>query len=296
MRKTGACTVLDFEDSAWDPLSEKRTDDLKERARTWYLKLVQGYLHSSDTRDIWVRINGMGSGYYERDIEVVSCAAGMGGTVNVLLPKTESGDMLKQCRSDLGARVGPGVHPRVSPVVETRGGLGNLNDILKALDSVNREVFFGFYDYALDAKQWPFWKQTEPTFWTLVTNLIGKIVKFGGLYVHTPYGRLNDTKGLLLVKANLIDRSPRCVAMSTLNEAQSSALLDERSGLSDEPDVGLDDNMGADDLAHWIVDAYPMCRRNRLSFAVHRKSGRFIPPHEYLAALRHLGALRERAI
>ena len=120
-----------------------------------YLKLARGFLHSIDTRDIWVRINRIGSAYYDRDIEVVSTAAGMGGTFNVLLPKTESGDMLARCQSDLEARMRPNAHPRVSPVVETRAGVRNLNDILKALDSVNREVFFGFYDYALDAGHWP---------------------------------------------------------------------------------------------------------------------------------------------
>ena len=101
---------------------------------------------------------------------------------------------------------------------------------------------------------------------------------------------LKLARGFLLIKARLMALSPRCVAMCTLNEAQGKVLLGERSGWSDEPCAELDERTGADDQAHRIVDTYHLFRRHRRRFAVDRESGRFIPPHEYLAALKHLKA------
>jgi citrate lyase subunit beta/citryl-CoA lyase len=116
--------ILDLEDAV------QSTE--KDQAR----EAVAGWL--SPEQSAYVRINGVGTPWFERDLEVV----GMPGVLGLVLPKTEEPEQIAQVAACLTDQA------RVLPLLETASGIWNVLTLAQA-PRVER-LAFGSIDFQLD--------------------------------------------------------------------------------------------------------------------------------------------------
>jgi citrate lyase subunit beta/citryl-CoA lyase len=123
-RRSGAdAVILDLEDA----VQSTQKDQAREAVAAWL----------SLEHDAYVRINGMGTPWFERDLEVV----GMPGVLGVVLPKTEQPEQIAQVAACLTDQT------RVLPLIETAYGVWNVLALAQA-PRVER-LAFGSIDFQL---------------------------------------------------------------------------------------------------------------------------------------------------
>ncbi|MEM2983371.1 MAG: CoA ester lyase [Candidatus Bathyarchaeia archaeon] len=132
--------IIDLEDSV--PISEK------EKAR----ELTGDLIKRAKRKNLYVRINGLGTGYVEGDISAVANKALQG----IVLPKAEKReDIIKICellnRAEKEADLEQG-SIKVIPIVESALGMEMIYEIASARPSIPRvkTIAFGAADYSLD--------------------------------------------------------------------------------------------------------------------------------------------------
>src|SRR2546422_886111 len=124
-RQSGAhAVILDLEDA----VQGTQKDLARETVVSWL----------SPERPVYVRINGTGTPWFERDLEVLS----MPGVLGVILPKAEQAEQVAQ----VGARLNG--EARVLPLLETALGVWNARALAQAR-RVER-LAFGSVDFQLD--------------------------------------------------------------------------------------------------------------------------------------------------
>jgi citrate lyase subunit beta / citryl-CoA lyase len=124
-RQSGAhAVILDLEDA----VQGRQKDLARETVASWL----------SPERPVYVRINGTGTPWFERDIEV----ARMPGVLGVVLPKAEHPEQVMQVAACL-----TGEAP-VLPIIETALGVWNAR-VLAQAPRVER-LAFGSIDFQLD--------------------------------------------------------------------------------------------------------------------------------------------------
>jgi citrate lyase subunit beta/citryl-CoA lyase len=124
-RQSGAdAVILDLEDA----VQSTDKDLAREAVASWL----------SPTRPVYVRINGLGTLWFERDLEVV----GLPGVIGIVLPKAELAEQVAEVVARLTGEVG------VVPLVETSLGIWNVRALAQA-PHVER-LAFGAVDFQLD--------------------------------------------------------------------------------------------------------------------------------------------------
>jgi citrate lyase subunit beta/citryl-CoA lyase len=132
--------IIDLEDSV--PISEK------EKAR----KLTGDLIKKSERKNLYVRVNGIGTGYVEKDVfEVVKR-----GLEGIILPKAEKGEdiirigeLLNRAEEEANLEAGS---IKLIPIVESAMGIEMIYEIVSARPSIPRvkTIAFGAADYSLD--------------------------------------------------------------------------------------------------------------------------------------------------
>lgn len=124
-RRAGAdAVILDLEDA----VQSAQKDVAREAVAAWL----------SPTRPAYVRINGTGTPWFERDLEVV----GLPGVLGVILSKAEHPEQVERLSVRLSREA------RVLPLVETALGVWNARALAQA-PRVER-LAFGSVDFQLD--------------------------------------------------------------------------------------------------------------------------------------------------
>lgn len=124
-RQSGAhAVILDLEDA----VQGKQKDLARETVASWL----------SPERPVYVRINGTGTPWFERDLEVVC----LPGVLGVILPKAEFPEQVVQVAARLAGEA------RVLPLLETALGIWNARALAQA-PRVER-LAFGSVDFQLD--------------------------------------------------------------------------------------------------------------------------------------------------
>ncbi len=124
-RQSGAdAVILDLEDA----VQSTHKDLAREAVATWL----------QPARPVYVRINGMGTSWFERDLEVV----GLPGVLGVVLPKAEHPQQVAQVAARLTGQA------QVLPLLETALGVWNARALAQA-PRVER-LAFGSVDFQLD--------------------------------------------------------------------------------------------------------------------------------------------------
>ncbi len=127
-------------EKAWQSGADAVILDLEDAVQSAHKDLAREAVASwlSPARPVYVRINGAGTPWFERDLEVV----GMPGVLGIVLPKAEQPEQVEQVVARLTSEA------RVLPLLETALGVWNAGALAQA-PRVER-LAFGSVDFQLD--------------------------------------------------------------------------------------------------------------------------------------------------
>lgn len=288
LNSAGVMCILDLEDSAQDPFNVEVTKNLKNDARSNFLHLAKNSNQDTHRSSLptFVRVNDMKTSFFKDDMSAIIDIVNAGFPVDgIFLPKVNNYDEVIFASELLV----PAKHAiEIVPMIETKEGMNNLEDILVAdLDHCRfTKIHYGHFDYCLDANLWPFPDPNHKDFWDLITPMIELINSYKKIYIHTPFPfpKNNDLfwSSVYYLKSIFPEENPW---ICTLNAELSSSLIPEIVAPIDL--IGLNKSIQfAKNEAENIKRDFMSGRANKRSFGV--SSGRFIPPHQYFAALNFL--------
>jgi citrate lyase beta subunit len=289
--------VFDLEDTHWDPGDERRTAERKSEARRLLLGVAEAR-GAAGMPPLSVRVNGLQSPENEADVALLGEISRRSPIRAVVLPKVEEPGVVEEFLERTAAVSGP--LPEVIPLVETGRAVENLGALLAGLRGLIvegrvRRVMYGAFDHCLDVGRWPFWEQDTAGFWDFLEGLVARVEGEGFAYVHTPIDAIADARLFRQLVGRLGEVCRRPYSVSTLTESQIRAVLEPPG--EPEPRLALR-HPAADAVepltrAREVVEAYHSRRRRGQGFVTDARVGRFISPHEVVAAQAYLEAHRK---
>ena len=290
----GTMAVLDLEDGYLDVRDPGKTSDCRASGRQQLLELCANAKGRANGRPVAMRINAAGAEDFGRDLSVVRAAAETFGLAAVMLPKVESADQLACSHAKLNEEaIESG---GLVPMVETRKGLDRIDEIVAAAVEIGSPaIVYGHHDYWLAAGSWPFPSPRECSYWEPVERVAETAMTAGLRYVHPPETELRDEALLAGMVARLRKICGDRFDVFSAGMSQTSLLLRLIEGVSSS-DSGLEPiseqpplaSVERKRLAKETCDLFEANNRQEHSFSADARSGRFISPHEYLAALSYL--------
>lgn len=297
-RHAPATVVLDLEDSLWDVIDGTGTAALKAAGRANLVTLAQTHPELFAQGPIGVRINRLSGPDAAPDFAALGRASRLVEFECVVPTKVESGAEIHEIRARL--RDGGVAYRGIVPIVETRRGLANLDEITDAARSAGIEwLVYGHFDFALDSGWWPFPEPCQPSYWETVDPLIRRWERAGLGYVQPPYFQTHDRAGMAGILARLTRTCTREFGILTVTPRQTEMVsrLNDAAGRTEEalePAPArttlepCDPTETPADLARHVIDTFLATRRESAGFALEPRSGEFISPHMYLAARDYL--------
>jgi citrate lyase beta subunit len=291
----GTMAVLDLEDGYLDVRDSGKTSDRRASGRQLLLQLCANAKGRANGRPVAMRINAAGSEDFGLDLPVVRAVAETFGLSVVILPKVESADQLRCSHAKLSAEAVE--FGGLFPVVETRKGIDRIDEIVAtAVEIGSPAIIYGHLDYWLAAGSWPFPNPRERAYWEPVERIAERALSAGLLrYVHPPETELRDEALLAGMVARLrkicgdrFDVFSAGMSQTSLLQRLVEAVSSSDSGLeslSEHPPLAPAEIKR---LAKETCDLFEANNRQEHSFSADARSGRFIAPHQYLAALRCL--------
>jgi citrate lyase beta subunit len=290
----GIQVVFDLEDTHWDPDDPLRTRVRKSAARAALLRLAAAR-KDDGMPPLTVRVNGPTSEEWSEDVALLGELSRAGSLSCVVLPKVERAEAVTALLEE-SIRESTSL-PEVIPLIETGRGVSNLTRILKDLrmrhEGEVRRVMYGGFDHCLDTGRWPFWEQDTLEFWEFVRGFVSAVEAEGFEYVHTPIDALGDTQLFRQVLGMIGSICQRRFFVTTLVEMQITAALQPSGGTPPLAPRSAAGGVDASARARQVVSAFERGRRREHGFAIDPSKGRFISPHEVLAARRFLEARRD---
>ena len=292
--RAGTMAVLDLEDGYLDVRDPGKTTERRTRGRKQLLELCANAKGRTNGRPVAMRVNVAGSEDFARDLPVVRAASETFGLAAVMLPKVELADQMGRAHSDLSAE---GVEfGYLVPMIETRKGMHRIDEIIAAaVELGSPAVVYGHHDYWLDAGAWPFPGPREMSYWEPVERIAQSALAAGLRYVHPPEAELRDEALLAGMVSRLRSICGDRFDILSAGMSQTSLLLrlvEEAS--SSEPkseslaEQSVFDSVEQQRLAEETCALFEGNNRQEHSFSADARSGRFISPHEYLAAVNYL--------
>lgn len=287
--------VLDLEDSFWVPGNPEKGQEFKKRAR----EKIRLFCSEAGDRykgiRLGVRVNPVGSDCFRLDLDVLKMLKDSLSLEFLILPKVEERRELKTCRAALAAAGFPELE--IIPILESRAAFDRMDQILNACRSAGVErVLYGHYDYSLDAGHWPISGPAGFEYWEIIGWFLRKTEAAGLSYVHPPVADLNDVSGLRNCLGRLRGLALREFAIFSAGPSQTT-ILEQLSGEARErwessPPLarGLPSGPEKRLLAGQVKEQFESNKRPEFSFAADARTGRFIAPHVYIAALNYLEA------
>ena len=292
----GTMAVLDLEDGYLDVRDPGKTSERRASGRKQLLELCANAKGRTNGRPVALRVNVAGSEDFRRDLPVARSLADAFGLAVVMSPKVESAEQLRRTHADLSAE---GVEfGDLVPMIETRKGMDPIDEIVAAAVELGAPaVVYGHHDYWLGAGVWPFPGPREKSYWEPVERVAQPALAAGLRYVHPPEAELRDEALLAGMVSRLRSICGDRFDIMSAGMSQTSLLLrlvkeassSERRGASSSEERALDP-AERKRLAEETCDLFEGNSRQEHSFSADVRSGRFISPHEYLAALNFLEA------
>ncbi|MGA0093636.1 MAG: aldolase/citrate lyase family protein [Chthoniobacterales bacterium] len=296
----GTTAILDLEDGYLDVRDPNRTSERRAGGRRALLELCERPQGRTHEKPVVMRVNGASTEDFVRDIPVVRAVAETFGLAAVMLPKVESAEDLRSAHAELdGAGIPAG---SLIPMVETEKGMSLLDEVLRAAVDVGASALvYGHHDYSLDVGKWPFPSPREQAYWDPVERVAGAAMSAGLRYVHPPEANLRNEVLLRQMISKLREICGDHLDLYSAGMSQTAILL--RLTAESLPSVETFEpvprlsSLGPQEkkqLAEETCVLFEEYNRQEHSFSADARTGRFISPHEYLAAVRYLGSL-ERA-
>lgn len=285
--------VLDLEDGQWDLDIPSRTPARKAAARENLLALCRLPRRHLPSAPVGLRLNPVSSPEFALDLPVARHVEASLGLRLLFLAKVESPDDLRSARTSLRAA---GVCcDDLIPLVESEAGLRQLPGILaEAGTGGTSSAAYGYYDHSLERGDWPFRPMTEKPFWEVVSGFVHATQAAGMRFIFPPPAWLHATNDLRLTVQRLRQLAGDAVSIFSAGVSQTKvlqALAAESlppNPLPPPPAPARPNPAEALHQAAEIVALHAANQRGAFSFAADRGLGRFIPPHELLAARRFL--------
>jgi citrate lyase beta subunit len=182
--------------------------------------------------------------------------------------------------------------PRLYLLAETGPGVERLREILAQTQPLVAGVFLGMIDYALDRGMWPFPRSLDPALWAIARRVADACGEAGVTYVHTPCLRLRDQKLIREICRRLREICRGPTGLLTLSLEQTRAVVDAAGAAAGG---GQGEPAPHDPLAEArdVIREFREHSSGKRSFSVDALHDRYIPPQEYLAAVRFLAGQSE---
>jgi len=284
-----ANVVLDLEDSVQDYGNPQNTFFLKNKARQGLKELADlGYLNN---HNLWVRINGFDSKYFEDDRETLDELFNQGVSLNLFIPKVsvERVDCLLEFLRYFNKISSRQIETILT--VEDSKATHYLEKILTEIKEIpNLKLGFGLFDWLLSEGIFPFWEPDDQRVWDLVEHIMQSLKKHQVKeFLHSPSVYLNDKDLLLSIKQMLLSLSDDslCCSMSSLSLKQSEILSIPVSPQKMKcKEINYTGEHGKK-IALDVIEEFENNRISNRSFSVGARE-KFITPHEYEAAVKFL--------
>ncbi len=294
----GTMAILDLEDGYLDVRDPARTSERREGGRRHLLELCARSQGCTDGRPVAMRINSAGTEDFVRDLPVMRAVAETFGLAALMLPKVVSGEVFMRALSALeDCSIPKGT---LIPMVETEKEMRGIDEILAAAVAADAPaVVYGHHDYCLDVGCWPFPGPAEQAYWEPVERVAQAAMGAGLRYVHPPEVSLRDEVLLGRMISTLRGICGDRFDVMSAGMSQTPLLLrmtEESSESAVTPEPVFDRlPLGPEEkkqLAEETCALFEENNRQEHSFSADARTGRFISPHEYLAAVRYLRSLK----
>jgi citrate lyase beta subunit len=295
--RPGTIPVLDLEDGLIDVCHPEQTPQRRRAAREVLLELCRSFMAwEGQSRPLALRLNPHGSADFEADLPVARAVASAFTLAGLLLPKVRGADGLRAADRALRAAGLP--TGSMVPILETQAALLQASQITAAATRISATaVCFGHHDYCLDAGLWPFPEPDAASYWLPVETVAKAAMAAGLRYLHPPTTGLRDHRMLAALLARLENIGNARFDVMSAGLSQTAALRQlHAQGIPaarspetpsvTSPLTAQQARCRAEQLRTQFVSS----RRAEHAFAAHGETGRFISPHEYLAAVRYLQA------
>ena len=185
--KTTLC--FDFEDSIQDCLNPSNTPTLKKVYRNYFKTIFNKCNLHSGKANIGIRINASESPEHLLDILVLSEIKQVS---TIFIPKANNSNQILNLQNILHKN--GIIYNEIIPVVETKQGLNNMEEILKSNSCKIGGIAFGHCDYNNDNHNYPFFHQDSREYWTWITKLFEIVKPYNLPIINSPYLQLDNNK------------------------------------------------------------------------------------------------------
>ena len=272
--------ILDFEDSSKDIFSPKNTFLLKNECRKGFEFLNRIKIKN---KKIFLRINGIKSQHFKKDIVVLKKNINKGFQVNsIFIPKIENYSEIIKIENLLNLK---NKNIRLVPIIETKKGFENLNKIFEA-DKKNKYIYgihYGHFDFCLNSRVWPMPEPYHKTYWENIFDIAHKCLNNNVYFIQTPFPIINNPKlfyqSAIYLRKNINKLKTYFTLVNyDLRFFKKNVYKIENLRLKK---ISNDSNFNLK-FAKKITSEYESSKKNKKSFSLSKK--RFIPPHQYILA------------
>lgn len=175
--------IFDLEDSIQDVLSPDKNEKLKEKYRKILTKLLVNNQEIYQNSKIGIRINGIHSAEFKKDIQLLT-ELKIVNWETIILPKIESRQEILQLQEvlDLNAIK----YESITIIAETKKGVDSLHEIASPQIKKLKYVIFGHADYNADEQIFPFVHQNNDRYWTWVEGIVKHLEGTELVFVNSP--------------------------------------------------------------------------------------------------------------
>jgi citrate lyase beta subunit len=279
------CTiVIDLEDTL-DDFDRRKSKSIKEWGRKELIKFAQAFPSFFDNEKIGVRINGIRTLEFEKDLPALVEISKIWNIESIIGPKIESkSDILENIYQLEIKKI---KYQIFIPIIETIKGIENLSSII---DNTNIcYAIYGHNDYSLDSHHFPFWEHNQIEFWKIVSFFIKTVESKNIQYIHPPIPYSSNSKLFELVCWQLQKKCSFPFGMIAVNSQQAMLLKNIKTISISNEEIELKSKSYSYDekfkLAMHIKELFSQKKR---SFCNDLKNKKFITPHEYISAINFL--------
>lgn len=274
---------FDFEDSIQDCVNPENTPALKAVYRDYFKKIINNSrLHNGKIK-VGIRINATDSPEHQPDLLVL---AKVKHVTTVFIPKVSEANQILKLRHDLNEL---GVsYDEITPVIESKKGFNNIEEILRVNSGRIGGVAFGHCDYNYDNHIYPFFHQDSKEYWTWIKRIYECTKPYHLHLINSPFLQLDNDKVFKDVLNLLFAIGGSNVGQVTLSQKQTNIC----NAFSEHKTTNLPKLINRFDLrvpanyAENLIESYENNCNNK-GFVINSERT-ILSPQEYLSSLNFL--------